>query len=129
MKMNKEIMKKILMELGIIFLAFLIGYIAKGRFFSKWGETCMIQKHWGILCPGCGGTRCIEAIANGAFYEAFLYHPLFFLKAFYLLVVNAIFVMNIFRKKPLATWLYPKTKFWIGFIIILLIFAIIRNLI
>lgn len=126
--MNKVKIKKIILELGIIFLAFLIGYLAKENYFSQIGYSCIVREQLGILCPSCGGTRCIEALAKGSIYEAFLYHPIFFLTGVYLIIINIIFIMNIFSKKPIATCLYPKTKFWIGFIIALIIFTIVRNL-
>ena len=41
----------------------------------------------GIICPSCGGTRCIENLVNFHFEKSFQYHPYIFLVACYCFVV------------------------------------------
>lgn len=40
------------------------------------GYTCVIYRLLGIYCPGCGGTRAVNAILTGHFLQALWYHPL-----------------------------------------------------
>lgn len=40
------------------------------------GYTCVIYRLFGIYCPGCGGTRAVNAILTGHFLQALWYHPL-----------------------------------------------------
>lgn len=36
---------------------------------------CWILEHWRVYCPGCGGTRAVEALARGQVLRALYYHP------------------------------------------------------
>lgn len=125
-KMNQKIKKMLLLELGILFLVLILFIIIKFNMI-RLIPYCIIHDTFGILCPSCGGTRCVVNFALGNFKESFAYHPIFFITILYLLVVNGIYIVNSFRKKEILTFLYPKTKFWIIFVIVVLIFTIIRN--
>ena len=37
-------------------------------------EKCIIYEKYGILCPGCGNTRCVTALLKGHFIKAFGYN-------------------------------------------------------
>lgn len=89
---------------------------------------CWIYKTTGILCPACGGTRCIINILNGNFKQAFFSHEIFFIGIIYLIIINIIYIININRKNKILTWIYPKYWYSIIFAIILTTFTIMRNL-
>lgn len=125
--MKQKVKKMLYLELGILFLVLIIFIIIKSDMI-KFLPACIINKTFGILCPSCGGTRCIINFINGNFKESFIYHPVFFITIIYLLLVNLLYIVNSFRKKEMLTFLYPKEKFWIGFVIVLLIYTIIRNI-
>lgn len=40
------------------------------------GYICVVYRMFGIYCPGCGGTRAVNAILTGHFLQALWYHPL-----------------------------------------------------
>lgn len=125
--MNSKIKKMLQLELGILFLVLIIFIIVKTNLIYIM-PNCLINTYLGILCPSCGGTRCVINLIQGNFMQSFLYHPIFFITIIYLMLVNILYIINVFKKKEVLTFLYPKTKFWIIFIIILLIFTIIRNI-
>lgn len=125
-KMKSKVKKMLWLELGIILLVLILFIIIKLNMI-RFIPPCPINKMFGILCPSCGGTRCVINFAIGNFKESFYYHPIFFITIIYLLFINVLYIWNSFRKKEIASFLYPKTKFWIIFIIILLLFTIIRN--
>lgn len=124
--MNKKIKNMLLLELGIIFLVLIIFIVVKSNLI-KYFPTCFIYEKFGILCPSCGGTRCVSNFILGNFETSFSYHPIFFITIIYLLIVNIIYIVNGFTEKELLTFLYPKTKFWIIFLIIIIIYTILRN--
>lgn len=37
---------------------------------------CFFSEILGIYCPGCGGTRAVEALLHGRLLQALWYHPL-----------------------------------------------------
>lgn len=126
--MKKEYKKAVFIELGIIFLALLIFIGIQQGWIIKFIPPCFVYEHLGILCPSCGETRCVIEIVHGNFKDAFFYHPIFFLTGVYLLIANLVYLINVGKKKKIATWIYPKEKFWIAFIIVLLAFTVIRNI-
>ena len=127
-KKNKNIINMLLLELGIVFLVLIIFVISKYNLTYIIPE-CLIKKNLHILCPSCGGTRCVINFVSGNFKASFIYHPVFFITIIYLLIVNIIFIINSFKKRKILTFLYPKEKFWIAFIIVIIIFTIARNLV
>lgn len=90
--------------------------------------SCWIYQTTGLLCPACGGTRCVVNLVKGNSIEAFFSHIVFFIGIAYLLIINMIYIINLNREKKILTWLYPKYWYSIIFTIILIIYTIIRNL-
>lgn len=125
--MNKKIRNMLLLELGITFLVLTIFILVKLDII-KYIPICFVNGKFGILCPSCGGTRCVVNLILGNIKESFLYHPVFFVLIIYLVIVNILYIVNSIRKKEIATYLYPKMKFWIIFLIVLVIYTFIRNI-
>ena len=125
--MNLKIKRMLLLELGILFLVLIIFIITRTNLIYVMPK-CLINTYLGMLCPSCGGTRCVINLLQGNFLQSFLYHPIFFITIVYLTFTNLLYILNSFKKKEILTFLYPKTKFWIAFIIILLIYTVIRNI-
>lgn len=94
----------------------------------QWVPSCWIYEAIGILCPACGGTRCVKEFMRGNWFQAFFYHEIFFVLIIYLLMINIVYIINLNRKKKIATWLYPKFWYVIIFAIVLIIYTILRNL-
>lgn len=75
--------------------------------------ACQFQRLTGWRCPGCGGTRMVEALLDGRIGEALYYNPflfvLFLLTAAFLLFM----LLRTFRKawKPLA--LNSNAAWWL----------------
>lgn len=90
--------------------------------------TCWIYQNTGILCPACGGTRCLIFMLQGNWIKAFFSHTIFFMGILYLLLWNFLVIINRDRDKKIASWLYPKWWFAIIFAILLLLYTITRNL-
>ena len=123
--MNKKSIKIILIELLILILAI----IGVNSTLMQYTPRCLFYESTRLQCPSCGGTRCIENILKGNFKTAFLFHPIFFITIFYLLLCNIIYLINLNRKNKILIWIYPKYWYTIIFAIILEVFRIIRNLI
>ena len=91
------------------------------------GVPCLFQYFFHLQCPGCGITHMILAVFEGQFYQAFQYHPIVFTGSPFLLWICG---------KRLWCWLWEKEVQWrkweqvgmIFFVILLLVFAVLRSL-
>lgn len=75
--------KKVTLEQGL-YLAGLIAFCL-GMPFLFWYipqvdagvlPPCMLNRYFGIYCPGCGGSRAVMALIQGKFLDSLYYHPL-----------------------------------------------------
>lgn len=123
-----KVRKMLMLELGILILVLIVFLVIKYRIVNMLPK-CIVYEFFGIQCPSCGATRCVINFIFGNWKESFIYHPIFFITIWYLLLVNVLYIINCLREKKILKWMYPKFKFWIIWTIILVIFTIIRNII
>lgn len=90
--------------------------------------NCWIYENTGIQCFSCGATRCIENIVKGNWLQAFQYHSVLFLTLMYLGIINILYLINRNRKEKIGTKWYPNQKIGIIFVLGLVVYTILRNL-
>jgi len=122
--MNKKSIIIVCVELLILVLLIIIVNSNLITYVPK----CWIYQSTGILCPACGGTTCVVNFLQGNFKVAFFSHIVFFVTIVYLLICNIVYIINLNKKKKIATWIYPKYWYAIIFVIISVIYTIIRNM-
>lgn len=124
MQVNKKKLKKVIC-INILLFLLLIGYYFLNH---NWGVkiVCPFYTLTGLLCPGCGITRCLFSILQLEFKKAFLYNRLvFILLPFFL----GYYLYNIYnyvlnkKRVEIPNWLV------IILLIITLSFGVIRNII
>lgn len=69
---DREVYPAAWILVGMLALAYLIWRYALG---SPTVSRCWVWEHWGLYCPGCGGTRAVIALAHGQLLKALYYHP------------------------------------------------------
>ena len=69
---DREVYPAAWILVGMLALAYLIWRYALG---SPTVSRCWVWEHWGLYCPGCGGTRAVIALAHGQMMKALYYHP------------------------------------------------------
>ncbi|MBO7253821.1 MAG: DUF2752 domain-containing protein [Clostridia bacterium] len=82
----------------VLFLDFLFVFLSvfSGKITSLMMENlegCKMYEKFGIKCLTCGGTRCVNAIANGKIKEAFLYNS--FVPVALILIFLVLLLMNV----------------------------------
>lgn len=120
--------KKSIIIIGIELVILIVVTIILNTDLINYIPQCWIYQTTGILCPACGGTRCVVNIFQGNIKEAFFSHMIFFITIIYLVICNMVYTINLNKKKKIATWIYPKYWYVIIFAIILIIYTIIRNI-
>lgn len=120
--------KKSIIIIGVELLVLICLYIFINSEYIKIIPQCWIHKNTGLLCPSCGGTRCVIYMLKGNFIKAFFSHMIYFILFAYLFIVNLIYLINLNKQKKVATWIYPKAWYAILFTVILLIYTIFRNI-
>jgi len=125
-KMSKELKKLIIIETCIIF-GIVLAYIILSSHIAF--SACYFYSHFGILCPSCGGTRLVIDLFTGNIKGAFLIHPVFFVTLVYLFIFNIVFIINSFKKNKICKWMYPRITYLVIFLIALILFTILRNVI
>lgn len=66
----------IFLALLAVFFVFLIAYHKfQWRIAYQLPTDCLFHEMFHLYCPGCGGTRALDAFLQGEFYHSFLYQP------------------------------------------------------
>lgn len=91
---KQNVVSKRLYYIGIALALTLAGvYLymkANGLTISLSFSPCPIYENLGIYCPGCGGTRAINALMRGEIWQSLLYHPVIL----YVLGIYLIFMIS-----------------------------------
>ena len=119
--------KKSLIIIASEIICLIILYIfIKSKYIGLMLE-CWIHKNTGILCPSCGGTRCVVYLLKGDFIKAFYSNMVFFIGIVYLFITNIVYIINLNKNRKILTWIYPKYWYSVIFAIILVMYTILRN--
>lgn len=124
--MKKKIKTYQIIMLEIIGIVIL--YVVSQMTITSELSRCWIFENTGILCPSCGGTRCVQSLFNGNIIKAFEYHFVFTIGIIYLLALNIVFLINKNRANKILTWMYPKIIHLVIFVVVLVTYTIMRNL-
>ena len=118
--------RKMLIGLQIFIFLFIVWlYIVLNTNIVKLIPGCIFYKKLGILCPACGGTRFMISLLKFDLINAFYIHPIFFLLAMYLTILNISYIINTIFNKKIYLFRWWHIVFW-G--VLLLIFTIFRNI-
>lgn len=77
-------------------------------------ESCFLLNVAGFYCPGCGGTRAVNALFHGDILASLWYHPL----VLYTVVVFGGFMLTNTLKKlhvaHIAGWKFHNWYLWVA---------------
>ena len=102
-----------------------IGYmLTKNTVFAK----CVLNEYFNILCPTCGGTRCVMSFIKFNWKDSFFYNPIIFFTLIYLIILNIVFLINYISKKDRFKFLFPNEVKFVIYACVLVIYGIVRNI-
>ena len=91
------------------------------------GMPCVLYYFLGIYCPGCGGTRAVKALLDGAVLQSVWYHPL----VLYSVILVGGFILThtleLFRVKGIWGWRFHSWYLY-GALAILILNFILKNI-
>ena len=102
--MNKPLISrknKILIAAAIPLLVFLFILLFHGlevNIFTMM-PPCRLYYLFGLMCPGCGGTRSMEALLRGDIFTSFRLNPIVIFGILLGILFYAELIMSIFNKK------------------------------
>ena len=79
--MNKKKLLIFGLDMTLVVLAISTRWIS--GLMMRWIPPCP-SLELGLLCPACGGTRCVRYLASGQIVDAFRMNPYFFVSILYL---------------------------------------------
>lgn len=122
--MKKQYKTFILIQISIItFLLISFVFLKSNSIYIM--PKCIFKEKFGILCPSCNGTTFAINLANGNFIKAFQVHPVFFITFVYLILLDAIYIINILLKKDIKFFKWWYVIIWL---ILLITYTIFRNI-
>lgn len=129
MKKKKELEDQ-LFDIGLVFLLIAVAVFILYQLVLKSVikmRPCLFSTFLGIYCPGCGGTRAVEALFHGHILKAVWYHPL----VPYTAVIYGGFMMshmlNRMGFKKIKGWKFHNCYLYAAVVIIAVNF-IVKNL-
>lgn len=126
-KLDEKTKNMILFEVIVmIFIAIL--YIIVKTEIIKLVPHCYILEKTGILCPSCGGTRCIKALLSFNIREAFNMNAFYTITIIYLLILNIVYILNTIFKTNKFKIIYIKKVHLIIWLITLILYTVFRNI-
>ena len=87
---------------------------------------CAVHEVFHIYCPGCGGTRAIEALLQGHFLQSFVSNPAVILGIFLVLYYETGVIVTLVKKNG-KYYYYRKMGLAIGYLGVVLVFAVVRD--
>ena len=92
--------KKIIIAAAIPLLVFSFVLIFhRFEFFIFMMPPCKLYYFFGLMCPGCGGTRSVEALLRGDIITSFRLNPIVIFGSLLGMAFYAEFIFSIFNKK------------------------------
>lgn len=126
-KYDKKTRQMVLFEILVIVL--IIGiYIIVKTDIIKIVPNCYILQRTGLLCPSCGGTRCVKELVNFNIVEALKMNAFYTVTIIYLLILNIVYILNSILKTNKLKFLYIKKAHLTVWIITLFLYTVIRNI-
>jgi len=97
--------------------------------FDSEGRQCTILYLTGLQCPGCGGQRALHYLLHGEILTAICYNILFVVGFPFLLYLYYVLLqMYVLKNEKYLKRTIISTRFVIVFLVVLLLFFILRNI-
>lgn len=111
---------------AVLSILFIILNVTDIRLAEDLALNCLLHEISGYYCPGCGGTRAVDALAHGKLMQSLFYHPVVPYAAALLVVYIISHIIGILSKERVKSMQFRPIYFYI-MIGIVLIQCIVKN--
>jgi hypothetical protein len=81
---------------------------------------CVLYETTGYYCPGCGGTRAVDALLRGHWWKSLFFHPVVVYTTVILIVYSISHTLNIITREKVPALMFKPGYFYVMIGIILL---------
>lgn len=128
---EKKCLEDELYSVGLVLLPFIIVAVPLIRFFLAGRDLtrsgCAFQMLLGMYCPGCGGTRALNALLHGHLIRSIWYHPLVPYGAGLYLVFMATWTASKLHLFGITKGLKFRDRYMYAMLVIVAVNFIIKN--
>lgn len=111
---------------AVLFLPFFVSVILPKLDLSR--SSCVFFLLFGAYCPGCGGTRAVNALLHGHFLQSLWYHPLVLYGAVLYLSFMISWTMARFRVFGIKRGIAFRAGYLYAMVVIIAVNFIAKNL-
>ncbi len=126
-KEQNKILKVISVQLMLV-LGIILAYLFVRSEYVNIIPECRIYQEFGILCPSCGGTRAVISMTNGNIFDALRYNLIISIGIIYLIIVDIVYIINLKYRNKKIEKLILNPYYTILFVVILVVYTVIRNI-
>ena len=89
---------------------------------------CVVWVLFGVYCPGCGGTRAVNALLHGHLLRSLWYHPLVLYSVVLYLVFMVSWTLARFRLFGIKKGIAFRAGYMYGMLVIVAVNFVVKNL-
>jgi hypothetical protein len=116
----------LMVSIAVILLSLLYFFYPAGS--GSFHPDCLFHQFTGLYCPGCGSQRAASALLHGQFLKAADLNVLFVASIPFIGWSGFVFTWNSFGDRKMSQKIFYSPVFVKGCLIIVVLFAILRNL-
>lgn len=92
---KKHLFSFIILNFSLVTLPFIYNHLFE---MGKIGK-CQFYQTFGLYCPGCGGSRSLNALLNFSFLKSFLFYPPIIITSLLILYIDARLILSVLSFK------------------------------
>ena len=125
-KRQRRLFILIIMNVAILAVSLFYNLLFEKKLLSVFSEGCAFKNIFGFYCPGCGGSRALNALLNFRFLRSFIYYPAILYTALLILVIDIRLFISVIKDNECIKGF--KYKLFIGVPIIIMASFLIKNM-
>ena len=88
----------IILNLSIFAVSLFYNFLFEEKLLKVFSEGCAFQNLFGIFCPGCGGSRSLNALLNFKPLKSLFYYPAIPYTSLLILIIDVRLLISLIKK-------------------------------